>query len=153
MMIYTSFYTLALPILFLVLTVMHAAEPIDPCPNDNLHHLVANMCTNESAVEESTDGYKPVDSVLLRITKQQSNCICHVSLQNTVTDYTIYMSKYQQNSNTAPVQQNCGLAVDVYVKTLDTTRSLQPIECTSGTSFRQIILGGNELTFKSRIIE
>ncbi|CAC5366885.1 unnamed protein product [Mytilus coruscus] len=111
------------------------------------------MCTDDSAIEDNNDGTKHVDSVLLRITKQQNNCICHVSLQNNATDYTIYMSKYDGQSNAAPEQQNCGLAVDVdYVDTSDTTRSLQSIQCTSGTSIRSIALGANELKLKSRII-
>ncbi|CAG2226798.1 unnamed protein product [Mytilus edulis] len=111
------------------------------------------MCTNESVVEESTDGYKPVDSVLLRIMKHQNNCTCHVILQNSVTNYTIYFSKYNELSGSAPAQQNCGLAVDVkYVDTSDTTRSLQSINCAIGTGVRAIDLGGNELKFRSRII-
>ncbi|XP_071137461.1 uncharacterized protein [Mytilus edulis] len=112
------------------------------------------MCTNESTVEDSTDGYIPVDSVLLRITKHQNNCICQVTLQNTVTNYTIYMSKYKDLSIAAPEHQNCGLAVDVeYLDTSDTPRPLQSIECTRGTGMRSIDLGGGELKFKSRIID
>ncbi|XP_063404629.1 uncharacterized protein LOC134688091 [Mytilus trossulus] len=138
--------------LLVILKVMHAAEHDNPCPSD-LEHIVANMCTDDSATESSIDGYKVVDSVVLRITKQQNNCICHVSLQNDATNYTIYMSKYDGLSNSAPAQSNCGLAVNVnYVDTSDMTRSLQSIECTSGTSMRSIDLGGNELILKSRII-
>lgn len=111
------------------------------------------MCTNDSVVEDSKDGYKAVDSVLLRITKQQNNCTCHISLHKTVTNYTIYMSKYGELSNSAPGEPKCGLAVDVeYVETSDTSRPLKSIECTSGTSNRSITLEGNELTFRSRII-
>lgn len=116
--------------------------------------LVSDMCTNDSAVEISTGGGISVDSVLLRITKQQNNCVCHVSLQNTDTNnYTIYMAKYEEQSNAAPEQQNCGLAIDVkYLDTSDITRTLQSIECASGTRRRSITLGGNELILKSRII-
>ncbi|VDI16029.1 Hypothetical predicted protein [Mytilus galloprovincialis] len=115
--------------------------------------LVVDMCTDDSAIEDSVDGIKPVDSVVLRITKQQNNCICHVSLQNNATNYTIYMSKYEGQSNAAPTQQNCGLEVDViYIDTLDTARSLQSIACSSGTGMRSIALRGGELQLKSRII-
>ncbi|XP_063404606.1 uncharacterized protein LOC134688068 [Mytilus trossulus] len=138
--------------LLFILKVMHAAEPDNPCPS-NLEHIVANMCTDDSAIEDSVDGSKAVDSVLLRITKQQHNCICHVSLQNNATNYTIYMSKYDGLSKSAPEQTNCGLAVDVnYVDTSYRTRSLQSIYCTHGTGLRSIALGGNELILKSRII-
>ncbi|CAC5374153.1 unnamed protein product [Mytilus coruscus] len=114
---------------------------------------IADMCTDDFATEENFNGSKTIDSVLLRITKQQTNCICHVSLQNNATNYTIFMSKYEGQSNAAPEQQNCGLAVDVdYVDTSDTIRSLQPIECTRGTGIRSIGLDGNELKLKTRII-
>lgn len=112
------------------------------------------MCTNKSTLEEGIDGHKPVDSVLLRVTKQQSNCICHVSLLQTVNNYTIYMSKYNGLSSAGPVQQYCGLAVDVkYLDTSNITRSLQSIACISGTRMRSIALGGSTLIFKSRIID
>lgn len=112
------------------------------------------MCTNESTVEENVDGYKAVDSVLLSIKKQLNNCICYVSLLNTLTNYTIYMSKYKGLIKSAPGKQNCGLAVDVqYLDTSNTTRSLQSIHCYSGTSMRPITLGGSKLIFKSRTID
>ncbi|CAG2239003.1 unnamed protein product [Mytilus edulis] len=112
------------------------------------------MCTNESAVEENTNGYKAVDSVLLRITKHQNNCICHVSLQNTVHNYTISMSKYEGLTTSAPVQSNCGLAVDVEsIDKSNTTQSIESINCITGTSMRLIALDDNELKFKSRIIK
>ncbi|CAC5366883.1 unnamed protein product [Mytilus coruscus] len=131
---------------------MHASDPEDPCPSE-LDHIVADMCTDDFAIEENLNGSKTVDSVLLRIIKQQSNCICHVSLQNNAMNYTIFMSIYEEQSNAAPEQQNCGLAVDVdYVDTSNTTRSLQPIECTNGTGIRSIGLDGNELKLKTRII-
>lgn len=64
------------------------------------------------------------------------------------------MSKYNELSNSAPLESNCGLAVDIgYIETSDTYRYLQPIECTSGTSLRSIALGGDDLKLKSRIIE
>lgn len=111
------------------------------------------MCTDDSVEEDSADGGRVVDSVLLRIAKQQNNCTCHVNLQSSRTNYTIYMSKYNGLSNSAPELHNCGLAVDVdYEDTSDTTRSLQSIECTSGTGVRAIDLGGNDLILKSRII-
>ncbi|XP_052088022.1 uncharacterized protein LOC127725205 [Mytilus californianus] len=147
-----SFYTLVIIILPAVLKVMHGAQPENPCPH-TVDNKVADMCTDDSVVESSIYGGKTVDSVLLRITKQHNNCICHVSLQNTVTNYTIYMSKYEGFSNSAPEQQNCGLAVDVeYSDTSDITQSLQSIQCTIGTSMRSIALEGNELKLKSRII-
>ncbi|VDH97311.1 Hypothetical predicted protein [Mytilus galloprovincialis] len=139
-------------LLLVILKAMPAAEPVNPCPNE-LEHIVVDMCTDDSAIEDSVDGSKTVDSVLLRITKQKNNCICYVSLQNAATNYKIYMSKYDLLSNSAPEQSNCGLAVDVdYVDTSDITRSLQSINCTHGTGVRSIALGGNELIFKSRII-
>ncbi|XP_052088021.1 uncharacterized protein LOC127725204 isoform X2 [Mytilus californianus] len=146
------FITSVIILVFPIPKVMHAAEPENPCPRQ-LDHIMVDMCSDDSVVEDSVYGTKVVDSVLLRITKQQNNCICHVSLQNTFTNYTIYMSKYDGQPNAAPEQQKCGLAVDVdYVDTSDTTRSLQSIECNSGTSIRSIALGGNELKLKSRIL-
>lgn len=116
--------------------------------------LVADMCTDDFTIEENKDGYKTVDSVLLRITKQQNDCTCHVSLQNNATNYTIFMSKYGGLSHSAPVKTNCGLAVDVdYVDTSITTRSIQPIACTSGASTRSFEMDDRELKFKSRIID
>ncbi|XP_076078794.1 uncharacterized protein LOC143048810 [Mytilus galloprovincialis] len=148
-----KFKTSAIILLLVISKVMHAVEPKDPCPS-NLDHIAANMCTDDSTIEDNNDGTKHVDSVLLRITKQQNNCICHLSLQNNATNYTMYMSKYEELSKAAPEQQNCGLAVDVdYVDTSDTTRSLQPIRCTSGTSLRSIALGGSKLILQSRIID
>ncbi|XP_076078792.1 uncharacterized protein LOC143048809 [Mytilus galloprovincialis] len=147
-----TFKTSITILLFVILEVMYAAEPDNPCPS-NLEHIVANMCTDDFAKEDSADGSKAVDSVLLRITKQQNDCICHVSLHNNATNYTIYMSKYEGLSISAPVQTNCGLAVDVnYVDTSYITRSLQSINCTHGTGVRSIALGVNELILKSRII-
>ncbi|XP_063402225.1 uncharacterized protein LOC134686489 [Mytilus trossulus] len=132
---------------------MHAAVTENPCPSD-LEYVVADMCTNDIVEEESVYGSSRVDSVLLRITKQQNNCICHVSLQKTVHNYTIYMSKYDGRSSSAPELQNCGLVVDVeYVDTSDITQSLPPIECTSGTRMRSIELGDSQLIFKSRIVD
>ncbi|VDI22053.1 Hypothetical predicted protein [Mytilus galloprovincialis] len=129
------------------------AEPVDPCPS-HLNNTVVDICTDDSAIEDSVDESKAVDSVLLRITKHQNNCICHVTLHNNATDYTMYMSKYEGQSNAAPEQHNCGLAVDVeYVDNSDTIRSLQPIECTNGTSMRSIELESSELKLKSRIID
>lgn len=117
--------------------------------------LILDMCSYNSIEENSLlYGNKPVDSVLLRITKQQDNCTCHVSLQKNVTDYTIYMSKYEGRLSAAPEHQNCGLAVDVeFEYTSDTSQPLSPIACTSGTSVRSIALGGNELKLKSRVID
>ncbi|CAC5366900.1 unnamed protein product [Mytilus coruscus] len=111
------------------------------------------MCTDASVEESSHYGSKRVDSVLLRITKHQNNCICHVTLPKTVTNFTIYMSKHDLMQSAAPEIQNCGLAVDVEnVDISNTSRSLPPIECTSGTDVRSIVLGGNGLRLKSRII-
>lgn len=111
------------------------------------------MCTDDYAEEEDAEGSVKVNSVLLRITKHQNSCICHVNLEVTETNYTIHMSKYQDRSYAAPEQHHCGLAVDVdYVDTSITTRSLQPIECIEGTKKRSIALGGSELKFESRII-
>ncbi|VDI61188.1 Hypothetical predicted protein [Mytilus galloprovincialis] len=132
---------------------MYSAEPEDPCPS-TLDYIVADMCSDDSVVEDSKDGSKAVDSVLLRINKQQNDCICHVNLHNNVTNYTIHMSKYEGLGSSAPEQQNCGLAVDVeYQETSGTTRNLTSIECTSGTNtIRSIALGGSELKLKTRII-
>ncbi|CAC5366886.1 unnamed protein product [Mytilus coruscus] len=114
---------------------MHSSDPEDPCPSE-LYHIVEDMCTDKSAIEESVNGSKTVDSVLLRITKHQNTCICH-----------------EGQSNAAPDQENCGLAVDVdYVDTSDKTRSFQSIECTNWTGIRSICLDGNELKLKTRII-
>ncbi|XP_071137460.1 uncharacterized protein [Mytilus edulis] len=111
------------------------------------------MCTDDYATEENLNGSNTVASVLLRITEQQNNCICHVTLQNNATNYTIFMSKYEGQSKAAPEHQNCGLAVDVdYVDTSDTSRLLQSIECTRGTDIRSFSLDDNELRFETRII-
>ncbi|CAG2239013.1 unnamed protein product [Mytilus edulis] len=131
---------------------MHASDPEDPCPSE-LGHIVADMCTDDYATEENFNGSSTVDSVLLRITKQQNNCSCHVSLQNNATNYTMFMSKYGGQRSAGPEQQNCGLAVEVeYVDTSNTTRSLLPIECTRGTDIRSFSLDGTKLRFKTRTI-
>lgn len=109
------------------------------------------MCTNSYAEEDAHIGSDNVDSVLLRITKQESSCLCYVNLEVAEINYTIYMSKFEGLSKSAPQESDCGLAIDVdYVGASDS--SIQSINCSTGTNNRSIVLGGNELTFKSRII-
>lgn len=116
--------------------------------------LAVDMCTDNYVVEDIIDGGNSVDSVVLRISKQQNNCICHVNLQKTVTNYTIFMTKYHGYSGSSPHLQNCGLVIDVeYVDASGTPRPLPSIECTIGTNMRSITLGGSTLLFKSRIID
>jgi hypothetical protein len=47
---------------------------------------VADMCKSSSAIEEANYGGYKVDSVLLRIMMQQSNCICRVTLDNQIQE-------------------------------------------------------------------
>ncbi|CAG2239007.1 unnamed protein product [Mytilus edulis] len=110
------------------------------------------MCTDDYATEENFNGSNK-NSVLLRITKHQNDCICHVSLHNNATNYTIYMSKYEGQIEAAPEQVNCGLVVDLdYLDTSNITRSLQSIECTRGTDIRYFSLDDNLLKFKTKTI-
>ncbi|CAC5404787.1 HARBI1 [Mytilus coruscus] len=112
------------------------------------------MCTDEHAVEDRNDGNDKVDSVVVRVMKQKGNCTCRVSLNNNSGSYTVQMKKYQELSSSAPLTENCGLAIDVdYPEVKGILRNLSPIECTSGTNNRVIILEKNSvIEMKSRII-
>ncbi|CAG2239011.1 unnamed protein product [Mytilus edulis] len=92
------FITSVIILLLAVPEVMYAADPEDPCPTD-LGHIVADMCTNESTVEESINGYKTVDSVLLRITKHQNNCKCHGYCMQIHRNESIYDCKMNDQLN------------------------------------------------------
>lgn len=63
--------------------------------------------------KRSDDGSKPDDSILLRITKQQNNCKCHVNLETSATYATINISKQDGTTNSTHDRLHCGLAVDI----------------------------------------
>ncbi len=111
------------------------------------------MCTSSSATENIThSGSYMVDSVVLRIMKQQNNCICRVTIDNQIGPISINLRKYEGLISSAPEETECGLAVDInHIPNI--TSVTAPIECLEKVNFRYIpLLLNSTLQFKSRII-
>lgn len=118
--------------------------------------LVADMCTNDHAVEDSVDSSYVTNSVVVRVMKQRANCICHVSLNNNTGSYTVYVRKWSALKNSAPELPHCGLAIDVNFlnKAAEKKRSNYSVQCSTGTSQRTEILQKNDfIELNSKIID
>lgn len=113
------------------------------------------MCTDGHAVEDSNDGNDQIDSVVVRVMKQKANCTCRVSLKNITGGYTVQMKKYLDLSSSAPLIENCGLAIIVdFPEVTGIISNLGTIQCTSGTKKRVIGLEQNGvIELKSKIID
>ena len=112
------------------------------------------MCKSSSAMEETLFGNNKVDSVVLRMTIQQDNCTCRVTIHNQIVPISVGLRKYDGLAASVPSVSNCGLAVDIkHIPDMITGNKTAPIECTDNVDFRTIpLLLSSTLQFKSRII-
>ncbi|VDI64166.1 Hypothetical predicted protein [Mytilus galloprovincialis] len=112
------------------------------------------MCTGDHVFENSADGKKFKDSVIIRVMKQKANCTCRISLLNNIGSYSVQMRRYQNLEKTVPSTQNCGLAIDVdYPEVTGFIRNIDPIQCKNGTKKREIVLENDSvIELKSRVI-
>ncbi|XP_052088025.1 uncharacterized protein LOC127725212 isoform X2 [Mytilus californianus] len=151
MKITSCIYFLPRILLFTIITELHAVD--DPCSGID-SKIVVDMCTDEHVVEDSKDGYDKIDSVVVRVMEQKANCTCRVSLKNIKGSHIVQMRKYQGLSSSAPLTENCGLAIDVdYPEVIGYASNRYPINCISGTTKRVIGLEKNGvIELKSRII-
>jgi hypothetical protein len=116
--------------------------------------VVVDMCKSSFATEETLFGIHKVDSVVLRIMIQQDNCVCRVSIDNQIEPVSIGLRKYDGLTSSAPVDNRCGLAVDInHVPNMSTGYETSPIEYVSNVNYRNLLLLQNcTLQFVSRII-
>jgi hypothetical protein len=111
------------------------------------------MCTESSAEEENISGTLSNDSVVLRINSQQDHCICQLTLSNQTKDETLYLRKHDGSKNAAPINDSCGLAVDIHHIPTGNHKAIDPIQCTKPISTTKITLVVNGvLQFESRKI-
>lgn len=112
------------------------------------------MCQSGVGEEDYKTGHVEVDSVALRITTPEDNCLCQVYLLNQTDQYNVFM-KYYTKSISGPDHINCWLAIDISISAeLNKDESLETIQCTNRTSARPIFLKQNEmLNFKSTLID
>ncbi|XP_063419523.1 uncharacterized protein LOC134703108 [Mytilus trossulus] len=112
------------------------------------------MCQNGVGEEDVKTGRIEVDSVALRITTPEDNCVCQVYLLNQTDQDKVFM-KYYTKSISGPDHINCGLAIDISISAeLNKDESLKTIQCTNRTSAIPILLKQNEmLNFKSTLID
>jgi hypothetical protein len=112
------------------------------------------MCKSRFATEEKPFGSDKVDSVVLRIMIQQDDCICRVNIENQIELVYIGLGKYDGHISSAPVDSQCGLAVDInHIPDMSTENVIAPIECIDNVDVRSFPLPQNStLQFKSRII-
>jgi len=114
----------------------------------------ATMCNGSSAVEESISGTLSNDSVVLRIITHQDHCICHLTLLNQTEDETLMLRKHGGSKNAAPINDACGLAVDIHHIPKGNHKVIEPIHCIKPSGGTQIILVKNgRLQFQSRQID
>lgn len=112
------------------------------------------MCTSSSVVEEPKSGTFINDRVVLRIFTQQDNCICQLTLLNQTEDNKLYLRKQHGNKNAAPINDSCGLAVDIIHISTGNNKVIDPIQCTKPNSTTGITLVKNGmLQFESRQID
>lgn len=113
------------------------------------------MCQAEVGTEEDDFGNPRADSVALRITTREDNCVCKVFLQNQTNDHTVFMSAYDKKTSAAPETPYCGLEINVSLSVgPDNDKSLKTVNCTSGTVVQPIQLPQNEmLSFTSTLTE
>ena len=113
------------------------------------------MCKSSFATEHPDhSGSYVVDSVALRIMIQQENCICRVTIDNQIELLSIGLRKFDGLTSSAPVESECGLAVDInYIPDMSTRNVIASIECIDNVDFRSIsFYQSTVLQFKSRII-
>ena len=115
---------------------------------------MVDMCKSSNATEEKPNGNDNVDSVVLRIMIQQDDCICRVNIENQIELVYIGLGKYDSLTSSAPVDSQCGLAVDInHIPVMSTGNVIVPIECIDNVDVRSFPLSQNStLQFKSRII-
>jgi uncharacterized protein (UPF0276 family) len=107
-----------------------------------------------SATEDKPSGSDIVDSVVLRIMIQQNNCICRVNIENQIELIHIGLGTYGGLISSAPMESQCGLAVDInHIPDISTGNVIAPIKCLDNVDFRIIQLFQNStVQLKSRII-
>ena len=111
------------------------------------------MCTESSAVEEPTSGTFNNDSVVLRINTHQDHCRCQLTLLNQTKDETLILRKQDGSVNASPINDACGLAVDIHHIPTGNHKAIDPIQCTKPISTTKITLVVNGvLQFESRKI-
>ena len=114
----------------------------------------ATMCKESSAVEEHISGTLSNDSVVLRIITQQDHCICQLTLLNQTKDETLILRKQDASVNAAPINDTCGLAVDIHHISTGNHTAIDPIQCTKPKGTTAITLAKNGmLQFQSRQID
>ncbi|XP_076079184.1 uncharacterized protein LOC143049426 [Mytilus galloprovincialis] len=136
------------------ITTVQQQPVLDPCPSFASSSSTANMCQSGVGEEDYKTGHVEVDSVALRITTPEDNCLCQVYLLNQTDQYNVFM-KYYTKSISGPDHINCWLAIDISISAeLNKDESLETIQCTNRTSARPIFLKQNEmLNFKSTLID
>ena len=112
------------------------------------------MCTSKFAVEEPMYGTFKDDSIVLRIITHQDHCICQLTLLNQTEDETLYLRKQDGHRYATPINDYCGLAVDIYHFPTGNHKAIDPIQCAKPTTLTAIILEKNGmLQFESRQID
>jgi hypothetical protein len=112
------------------------------------------MCKESSAVEENISGTLSNDSVVLRINTQQDHCICQLTLLNQTKDETLIVRKQDGCVGASPINDACGLAVDIHHIPTGNHTVIDPIQCTQPNSTTEITLVKNgTLKFESRQID
>ncbi|XP_063402251.1 uncharacterized protein LOC134686513 [Mytilus trossulus] len=140
----------------IILTVITELLAIDdPCPDDIDNKIVADMCTDDHAVEDSVDGSYLIDSVVVRVRKQKANCTCRVSLKDNAGSYSVSIRKWSALIGSAPELPNCGLAINVnHLKAAETKNNSYLIQCSTGAGNRVNNLQKDDvIELKSSIIE
>ena len=112
------------------------------------------MCTSSSAVDETKSGTISNDSVVLRIITHQHHCICQLTLLNQTKDDKLYLRKHDGYKYAVPINDSCGLTVDIHHIPTGNQKTIDPIQSTKPTSAAKITLVKNgRLQFQSRQID
>ncbi|XP_076079319.1 uncharacterized protein LOC143049603 [Mytilus galloprovincialis] len=152
----TSFHILRICIYVYITELQHVqlSSVPNPCPDFTPSATIADMCTNDFAKEEPSNGGTTTDSVALRVMTKQDGCTCEVSLQNQYMIYTLYMRRYDLQTRAAPEGEACGLVIDIDYTIPDTYQANKDsIECMQGTNVRSVsLLQNGVLKLSSRII-
>ena len=92
------------------------------------------MCTDSTAEEDSVDGSLSVDSVVIRIIKQQSSCVCNITIDYQILPLSVfYLRKYGGRVTSAPTTAACGLVLDVEkITPSGAVENLDSITCLTG---------------------
>ena len=113
------------------------------------------MCKSSSATEQPSSGGYKVESVVLRIMAQQTNCICRVTLGNqNENPVDVGLRRYEGLQSSVPEKADCGLAVDInHIPDMSTGNVIAPIECLVNVTPRYTPLSQKGyLQFRPRII-